>query len=271
MLNPTQWLASTALTPAQKELRKGRLTGTRMACLINGDAPAILHLYREFIGEEEEEDLSQVWPVQLGLTTQELNLVWYEMKGNPLSRRGEVVVHPRYDWAAVTLDAWDDKLGCPIEAKHVGGHEPLEIIIDRYQPQVQWQMECTGATQCLISIIMGANAPVVECIERDVEYAAEMIHRGAQFMDCVKRRIMPVHLTPVPPPVDATKFYDMTGSNAWSSAAATWLATKAAARDCADAEKSLKAIVPDDARKVTGYGVQITRDRARRLSLREMT
>jgi hypothetical protein len=62
----------------------------------------------------------------------------------------------------------------------------------------------------------------------------------------------------------------MSGNNHWASAAATWLMTKLAAHDHTAAEKELKAIVPDDARKVTGYGVSITRDRAGRLSLREI-
>jgi YqaJ-like viral recombinase domain len=265
-----QWLASTALTPAQNELREGKLTGSRIACLMTGDTKAILRLYREFIGEEQEEDLSRVWPVQLGKATEPLNLIWYQMNGNPLSRCGEVVIHPRHDWAAVTLDAWDDVLSCPVECKHVGGREPLEIIVDRYQPQMQWQMEITGAKQCALSGIMGANSPIVEYINADADYAAEEIRRGQQFMACVEARKPPVVLPPVPAPVDASKFYDMTGNNRWADAASIWLATKATARDCADAEKFLKSIVPEDARKVTGYGVQITRDRARRLSLREV-
>src|SRR5262245_43762424 len=128
------------LTPTQIEARKGKLTASRIACLMTGDASAIIKLYREMIGEEQEADLSQVWPVQLGATTEGLNLDWYEMKRNPLSRRGEVVVHPRYDWAACTLDAWDDTLCCPVEAKHVGGREPFEVVVDRYQPQMQWLM-----------------------------------------------------------------------------------------------------------------------------------
>jgi YqaJ-like viral recombinase domain len=258
------------LSPAQNEARKGRLTGSRIASLMTGDAAAILRLYREMIGEEPEEDLSRVWPVQLGAATEQLNLDWYELRKNPLTRRGEVVIHPRYDWAACTLDAWDDTLCCPVEAKHVGGREPLEVIIDRYQPQMQWQMEVTTANQCGLSIIVGANAPVVEYIERDADYAAEMIHRGAQFMDCVARRIMPVHLAPVPGPVVVSKVYDMSGDNRWANAAATWLMTKAAARDHAEAERDLKDIMPPDAKKCTGYGVVITRDRAGRLSLREL-
>jgi hypothetical protein len=162
-------------------------------------------------------------------------------------------------------------MGYALEAKHVGGREPLEVVIDRYQPQCQWIMFCTNTKQVALSVIMGASEPVVEFIERDDEYIAEMVKRGRQFMDCVERRIPPVTLPAVPAPIDVSKYYDMTGSNLWANAAATWLATRASARECADAEKYLKSIVPPDARKCTGYGVSITRDRAGRLSLREVT
>jgi predicted phage-related endonuclease len=261
------------LSPAQIKARKGLLTSTRMKCLMEGDAPAILQLYYEMTDDPafEPVDLSDVWPVRLGEATEALNLEWYERKNNcTLTRQGEVVVHPHYDWAAATLDGWDAGLHCPVEAKCVGGREPLELVIDRYQPQCQWLQEVTGAKQCALSIIVGANPPVVEFIDRDAEYAAEMIVRGRQFIDCVTARRPPVALPAVPPPIDVSKYYDMTGRNEWAASAATWLATKATARDCVEAEKYLKSIVPPDAKKCTGYGVVITRDRAGRLSLREI-
>ena len=260
-----------SLTAEQVAARKGKLTASRVACLMRGDAPAILRLYDEMIGEAIPEDLSGVWPVRLGEATEKLNLDWYEQNGSPLSRRGEVVVHPTLPWAAATLDAWDDTLGCPVETKHVGGREPLEVIIERYQPQMQWQMECTGAKQCALSVIMGANAPIVEYIERDADYAGEMVRRGAQFMACVAARRPPVALEPVAAPIDATKVFDMTGNNSWAAHAATWRDNKAAAELCKDAEKTLKAIVPAEAKKCHGHDIQITRDRAGRLSLREIS
>jgi YqaJ-like viral recombinase domain len=260
-----------SLTAEQIRLRAGKLTASRVSALMTGDAEKILRLYREMIGEAVEEDLSDVWAVQLGAATESLNLDWYEMRRNPLSRRGEVVVHPRHDWAAATIDAWDDTLFCPVECKHVGGREDIGIIVDRYQPQMQWQMEVATASQCGLSVIMGASPPIVEYIERDADYAAEMIHRGAQFMECVAQRIVPVHLAPVAGPVVVSKHYDMSGDNRWGAAAAAWLMTKVAARDHAEAEKDLKEIMPPDAKKCTGYGVAITRDRAGRLSLREIT
>ena len=257
------------LTKAQIDARAGKLTASRVACLMKGDAAAIMQLYLEMIGEAAAENLDHVWPVRLGSATEQLNLDWYEMKNGPITRRGEVVVHAQHPWAAATLDGWHDELGCCIEVKHVGGREPLEVVIERYQPQMQWQMEVTGATLCALSVIMGANEPVVEYIDRDDNYAAEMVRRGKQFMDCVAARRAPVALEPVAAPIDASKVYDMTGNNLWAVSAVDWLANKAAAAACKDDEKSLKVIVPPDAKKCFGHGVRITRDRAGRLSLRE--
>jgi hypothetical protein len=216
------------------------------------------------------DDLSHIWPVRLGEATEQLNLDWYEMKnGVTLTRRGEVVVHPTFPWAAVTLDGWDGALNCPIEVKHTGGREPLEVIIERYWPQMGWQMFVTNSTQCGLSVIMGASEPIVEYVERDNEYIGEMVARGRQFMGFVERREPPVVLPAVPAPIDATKIYDMTGNNTWSSSAADWLENIDAAGICKDAEKILKSIVPEDAKKCHGHQIQITRDRAGRLSLRK--
>lgn len=258
------------LTAAQLTAREGKLTASRVACLMHGDAAKIMQLYREMIGEGEPENLDHVWPVRLGSATEQLNLDWFEMKNGTLSRRGDVVVHRKFDWAAATLDAWSDDLECPVETKHVGGREPLEVIIERYQPQMQWQMEVTGASQCALSVIMGANEPIVEFIDRDADYAAEMVTRGRQFISCVKQRIEPVALPPVAAPIDASKVYDMTGNNSWGAAASDWLINREAAAACKTAEQLLKHTVPEDAKKCHGHGVQITRDRAGRLSLREI-
>jgi predicted phage-related endonuclease len=258
------------LTHVQLDARKGKLTASRIACLMTGDAPKIMDIYLEMIGEKLRDDLSHVWPVRLGIATESLQLDWYEERSaSTVSRRGDVVVHNRHDWAACTLDGWDEILNCPVEVKHVGGREPLEVVIDRYQPQLQWQMEVTGATQCVLSVIMGANVPIVEYIDRDADYAAEMVKRGAQFMACVAARCVPVVLEPLPAPADASRIYDMSRNNSWGSEAFIWRENKPAADRCRDAEKILKALVPDDAKKCHGYNIQITRDRAGRLSLRE--
>jgi predicted phage-related endonuclease len=260
------------LTPAQLIERRNRLGGSDIACLMTGDKVKIDRLWREKLGELEPENLDDNLAVQIGIATEPINLRWYERKsGAVVSRQGEVMMHFAYPWAGITLDGWDDNLDCPIEAKSVSGREPLEVIIERYQPQCQWQMEVTGANQCALSVIvLGMTQHLVEYIERDEDYAAEEVRRGAQFWRCVETRTAPVALDAVPPPADATKIYDMTGSNAWAEAAGVWRENRQGFEWCRDAEKILKSLVPADAKKCHGYLIQITRDKAGRLSLREL-
>ena len=134
------------LSPTQLAARENKLTASRVAALMTGNADKILNLWRELVGDPAfvPEDLSDVWPVRLGEATEHLNVAWYAKKHGEVSRKGEVVVgNP--DWMAATLDGWDVARGCPLEAKHVGGREPLETIISRYQSQMHWQMMVTDA------------------------------------------------------------------------------------------------------------------------------
>lgn len=261
------------LTPTQQKAREGKITASAVACLMTGDEEKILNLWCELVGDPEYKpvDLSGVWPVQLGSFTEPLNLDWYERKrGREVSRRGEVITHKQIPWAACTLDGWDAELSAPIECKHVGGREALATIIERYQPQVQWQMIVTGAKICLLSVIEGANEPVIEEIPFDEDYATELMTRAKAFMRCVETLTPPVDLklAPVAAPVKAEKAYDMQSNNAWASSAFAWLETKDAAKKAKDSEKALKELVPADAKRCFGHGIEISRNRAGSLSLK---
>lgn len=261
------------LTAAQLAARDGRLTASRVACLMTGDAEKITNLWREMCGEPGliEDDLSGVWPVQLGVATEALNLSWYSRKtGRALTRQGEVVIHPRADWAAATLDAWDNSLPGPIEAKHVGGREPLATVVARYMPQIHWQMIVTEARQAALTIIEGSSEPVVEAIPFDERYAAELWLRAEAFMACVWSLTPPVALAAVAAPLKVERIVDMAGSNEWASHAADWLANRVPAKQFEDAVKGIKALVPSDAARCHGYGVIAARDRANRLTIREI-
>lgn len=261
------------LSPTQLAARDGKLTASRIACLMTGDEAKILDLWRELTGDPSyvPEDLSGVWAVQLGSHTESLNLDWYERRtGKPLSRRGDVVIHPQYDWAACTLDAWDDDLNAPVECKHVGGFEKTGAILERYAPQAHWQMIVTGADKCIFSIIEGAREPIIEVVERDNEYAAELSRRAHAFMQCVWNLTPPVALPAVAAPVKPEKAYDFATNNQWCSEAVTWATCRQAAKDFAAAERELKKLVPADAMRVTGGGIECKRDKAGRLSIREV-
>jgi predicted phage-related endonuclease len=261
------------LSPAQIQARDGKLTASRVACLMTGDERKIMELWREMVGDPgfEPKDLSDVWAVQLGSHTEPLNLDWYERRtGKLLSRRGEVVIHCEHAWAACTLDAWDEDLCAPVEAKHVGGFEKTDAILARYAPQAHWQMIVTGAPKCIFSIIEGAREPIIEVVSRDDGYAAELWARACAFMLCVETLTPPVAIAPAAAPVKAEVSYVMTGNNQWGSEAVTWISTLQAAKDNAAADKALKAMVPPDAAKCTGHGITISRNKAGSLSIREL-
>ncbi len=262
------------LSPAQVEAREGKLTASRVACLMTGDQEKIMNLWRELVGDPAfvPENLDDIWAVQLGSWTEPFNLDWYEKRtGRPLSRRGEeAVVHPHYEWAAATLDGWDDQIGAPVECKHVGGFEPTAKILERYAPQAHWQMLVTGATQCIFSIIEGAREPIIEIVELDRAYATELLERAHAFMLCVKTMTPPVALPAVAAPVKAEKVYDMQGNNHFASQAQAWRDNRAAAKEFASIERDLKAGVPADAVRCFGYGIQIKRNKIGSLSIKEM-
>jgi hypothetical protein len=236
---------------------------------MRGDADAVMRLWRQMTGQEQEESLEHVWAVRLGQVTEQLQLDWLEEKNRiPVTRRGEVVVHSMHDFFACTLDGYLEDPGLPVEVKHVGGREPIEVVIERYQPQVHWQMCCMNSTQCVLSIIQGANEPVVEYIPMDWDYAGELMRRGLQFMEFVRKGVPPVILPPVPAPPEKWVDYNMAGNDVWRRFAEQWLQTKGAADSCKEAEKTLKSLCPEDARKCFADGVRITRSRAGALSLR---
>jgi hypothetical protein len=134
---------------------------------------------------------------------------------------------------------------------------------------MHWQMIVTGAIKCAPSIIMGGNEPIVDFLDKDEAYAAELMRRAELFMHHVRDLTPPVAMAPVAAPVKAERTYDMMGNNSWAANAATWLTTRQAAKDCAAAEKELKSAVPADAIRCFGHSIEIKRDRAGRLSLKE--
>ncbi len=263
-----------ALTAQQLSAREGKLTASAVGVLMGGDSDRILSLWRQLSGDPDHtsNNLDNVWAVQLGNTTENLNLDWYERKtGRPVTRRGEVVVHPKVEWAACTLDGWIDSLSQPIECKHVGGREPLVKVIARYQPQCHWQMIVTNANGVQLSVIEGANEPIIECIPFDKEYADLLWSRADTFMKCVRTMTPPAPLPSLSPPKIPSRSYHMVGNNQWSFEAGAWLESAPARERAKKAEASLKGMMPEDALRAHGYGVEIVRDRAGRLTLRPTT
>ena len=270
-----------SLTAEQLRAREGKLTASRVKVLMDGDDQALYDLWRELMGDPsyEQPDLSGVWAVQLGSLTEELNLNWYEYRtGREVIRRGEVVASQERPWAACTLDGWTEEPGNPaggdrretvIECKHVGGFEPLEKVVARYQPQIHWQMYCTGAWLAVLSVIEGAREPVLEEIPRDSEYLTELLRRADMLWECVETLRPPVALPKAEPPKPATREVDMTENDEWQAFASDWLENHYEAKVFDRAAKELKKLTPAEAKRAFGCGIEIKRRRSGSLRIGE--
>ena len=254
-----------SLTAEQLRLREGKLTASRVKVLMDGGDKDLYDLWRELTGDPsyEQPDLSGIWAVRLGEATETLNLDWYEHRtGRPLSRRGEVVTSQERPWAAATLDGFDASRPdgpAVVEAKHVVGFEPFETVVARYMPQVHWQMYVTGAPLAVLSVIEGARVPRFEEVPLDLAYLAELLRRADLLWQCVETLTPPVVLPPVEPPKPAIREVDMTDNSDWSDSATAWRENRHAAKAFRSAEKAIKELVPADARRVHGHGVEVKR------------
>ena len=244
--------------------------GSDAAKIVSGDW---YDLFMDKTGRSEPDDLSGVWPVQLGIVTEELNLDWYARKfGAVAGRRGEVVVHPHQPFMRCTLDGWDDKAGHVIQAKHVNAFSKIADVRERYTPQVMHEMAVTNAKAGVLSVIIGAAEPVYELIDRDEFWEIDYLEKCREFWryveeDRAPEQGAPMEIAPVAPAL--MRVVDMSESNSWAANAATWLRFKGEAKAWETSVKEIKLLVEADVREARGHGIICTRSKAGALTIKE--
>lgn len=232
-------------------------------------------LWLEKTGRREPDDLSNVLPVQLGIFTEGFNRLWFErITGNPVFDFGQMRAHPSLPFLTCTLDGMVRLVNgdeAVFEAKHVGGREPLGVVIARYQPQVQHQMHVTGTGLAVLSILIGTDRYEYVEVPRDEFYLADMVEREIDFWRYVQADEPPPDLEPIaaPVPPEQWKTVDFTGNNQFADAAADWLQYKGAASRFKVSEKIIKDMMSADVGVAHGYGVIAKRDRAGRVGIKE--
>lgn len=251
------------LSADQLQQRKGALGGSDANTIMGGNDDKLLRLWREKRGEAEPEDLSDILAVQMGSFTEPLNVAWFEKQTGltvetidfPACNQGPAFMR-------CTLDGWIPERGAVFEAKHCGTRNTDAELFARYVPQLTHNCICTGATTAFLSVFKGNGDWCVFEYALDDAYAERLVDAEARFWECVRTGEPPCALPPepTPKPVGVVE-YDMALSNAWASHAADYQETVLAAdrHDCA--KKALKELVPPDASKCFGHGIEIRRDK----------
>jgi hypothetical protein len=139
--------------------------------------------------------------------------------------------------------------------------------------QLQHNMWVTDARTAVLSIITGGGKWVELTIPADPLYQHLLLTAERKFWRCVETGETP-HLFDIEPPrqrVVAVRTVDMSSSNAWAKFASEYRLTRTAALDQDRAKSELKALMPEDAREVTGHGVRGKRSKSGAVSFELLT
>jgi len=245
--------------------RRTYIGGSDARIIMGNDPERLIALWRQKRGEACEDDLSDNLPVQLGLATEALNRAWFERRSG--HRVGDVQLFLRHvsrDWMGATLDGRVMSDGSVFEAKFALPWNFSEAAAaEKHYPQLQHNMLVTGARTAHLSIVTGGGQWHHVEVEADALYQTVLVQVEAAFWKAVRTGERPrlFDAAGLGTPKAPTRMVDMTGSNAWSVAAAAFLETFAEARRHDAAKSDLKALVPADAREAHGHGVRIRRTR----------
>lgn len=195
------------------------------------------------------------------------------------------VQHPDFDWVISSFDGVALKQGDRriVEAKttnYWNATKQTPSFIASYASQQQWYLEVAHAVAGIGLMdfvwLVDNNKIEIATIERDPDFATILLGEAEEFWEHVLRDIEPRKGRPAPPLPKAkivnTQTYDMLQrkeGNAWTDAARRWELNRLASAAYVQAVEDIKALVPEDARRCTGAGIVVTRDKAGRITITE--
>ncbi len=246
--------------------RREFVGGSDTRILMGQDEAALVRLWREKRGEAEPEDLSGNLIVQLGSATEELNRAWYER--NSGRRVRDVQRHVRHGlipWMGATLDGVVDGKEAVFESKFMLPWSfSEEAAATKYMPQLQHNMWVTGLKTSVLSIITGGGKWVEIEIPMDPLYLTVLVSAEKKFWRCVQSGETPhlINAEPPRPRIEAIRVVDMSTSNSWAEFASLFRSTRHAFLDHERAKTELKALMPEDAKEASAFGVRGRRSKS---------
>jgi hypothetical protein len=237
-------------------------------------------LWRRKMGLEPDADLSDSFPVQLGVHTEEFHVDWTirRLRAEKDADWQASTKTPTGDqhFATATLDtAGKPLLGShpdallrlasapsvvyPLEAKITGRFSTAEAAADFYMPQLQHHMLCWDVDLALLSVVIGTDEPVRLWVGASPEWQAYYAERCDAFWQLLSTRQAPSPFVSdgestvyVPPPVkdsvpiNGLKRLCIDGSNQAPGLIAEFIETKRAVKRHDEIKDALKAMMPSD-------------------------
>ena len=249
--------------------RKGFIGGSDCVKIMQGNW---LELWQIKTGRVEPEDLSRNIAVQMGIQTEEFNLLWFAEEYDCTLTGFQKSFEEMIGSVPVkgTVDAMvDDSI---VEAKHTNAYNTLDKVIEYYMPQIQLYIYLAKGDGAHVSVIFGNNKWESAYVGKSEEYFNSMWAVVSDFWGYVLRNEepvgndQPIQLSIDKVSVDNMVKRDATTDNEFNDAAYTYVTLEADAKAFESAKKQIKSMVGDNEREV--YCDHLTAKRDKRGSIR---
>jgi len=246
------------------------------------------HIWRRKMGLEPDADLSDSFPVQLGVLTEDFHLDW-------TIRRLRAEKEANWEWSkaageeqhyakavlatpnapplgshpdALLRLASDRGVVYPLEAKITGRFATIEDAADFYMPQLQHHMICWDVDVALLSVVIGTTEPERLWIGASPEWQTHYADRCDSFWQTVKDKAAPSPFIGSPDakvhvpraiadsvPINGLKRRCIDNSNEAPGLIAEFIETRKAVKRHEEVKDSLKAMIaPDEGEIYTSDG-----------------
>ncbi len=249
--------------------RKGFIGGSDCVKIMQGNW---LELWQVKTGRVEPEDLSRNIAVQMGIQTEEFNLLWFAEEYGFTLTGFQKSFEETIESVPVkgTVDAMVD--GSIVEAKHTNAYNTLDKVIEYYMPQIQLYIHLARGEGAHVSVIFGNNKWESAYVGESKEYFNSMWAVVSDFWGYVLRdeepvgNDQPIQLSVDKVSVDNMVKRDATTDNEFNDAAYTYVTLEADAKAFESAKKQIKSMVGDNEREV--YCDHLTAKRDKRGAIR---
>jgi len=260
------------LTKSEHDYRIGKFTGSLANSVMNATTETeLVRIWRIKVGLDDPEP--ETYAMRAGSHMEKLILDERELQtGHTISRRGEIIDHPKIPDICVKLDGYRAHDDAVIDAKFVGPHRGKEEIYRAYYPQMILQMLTAQTRNAVLAVAQGTSEPVEYDIAFDANYADELLRRAAAFLVCMRMMVPPCPLPPVVPPEKWVVIDVIEKPTNWSSELLDHLQiyneTTEFARKHEAAGTAARKLIPPDVAVCLAGDWQLARDRRGTVSIR---
>jgi hypothetical protein len=237
--------------------------GSDANILWRNNEDSVYNLYKIKTLQETPENLSHVFPVQLGILSEELNIQWFEYSHLRTVERGGCYAnftdykdYPHYTHTdGIVLDDYTSNQETFIECKHTNPFGSMKDKVISYLPQLQFYMMHLQVDYCYLSVIRGNTEPNVFEIQADKKFQEQLHKLCTKFWKSIEEKKFILEANDKKdleknPIIDGLKDYNMSDTE-WDKISDTLDQTSGAVDIFESNKKKLKSLMPADAKTAT--------------------